>query len=85
MKSDEIARALAAIPDRKEEGSGVFTTEIDCRVPECGGKIVREVRHVYRGDPMSAIIDPGYKNQLTSVTKYYCPVCQIMYRGLPTK
>lgn len=81
----EIERALAALRQKEDGGYGTFKTGFVCRLEGCAGEIVREVRREYRGDPMHQIVGPGGLNQLSTVTSYYCPVCQIMYRGLPTK
>lgn len=49
----------------------------------CNGEIVRETSRKYFGDPMNAIIGPGYQHQLTTVTVLYCPDCGVQYHQLP--
>ena len=58
-------------------------TEVLCAVPFCEGKIIKNEYKTYLGDPKSAIIGPGGKDQMTTVTTLYCSVCGILYHHLP--
>jgi hypothetical protein len=46
-----------------------------CHVP-----LVIESKKVYRGDPMSMIIGPGSRNQMSTEISTHCPQCGLKYR-----
>jgi transcriptional regulator with XRE-family HTH domain len=49
----------------------------------CETPLMDETTKVYRGDPMHAIIGPGYANQLSSERNIWCPKCGVSYHHLP--
>ncbi len=51
----------------------------------CKMELRDETKKVYMGDPMHAIIGPGFKNQLTPVRSIWCPRCGIKYHSLPVE
>lgn len=59
------------------------TPEPAAKCVVCEGPLRDETERVYRGDPMHAIIGPGYANQLTSERSIWCPQCGIEYRHPP--
>ena len=61
---------------------GTVATKAPCQA-NCKGTIVRETTRQYIGDPMHAIIGPGYEHQLTTIVELYCSRCGIMYHHLP--
>lgn len=86
-KGVEVPKSVLAafaqpIPVEDPDKLGKHDTKVPCQT-QCKGTIMEERSRRYLGDPMHAIIGPGYKNQLTLVVEYYCSRCGIMYHHLP--
>ncbi len=58
-------------------------TGIACKIPNCGGKIIKETFRQYLGDPMHRIIGRGGERQMTATTELYCSECGVSYHHLP--
>lgn len=59
------------------------TPEPAAKCVVCEGPLRDVTDQEYRGDPIHAIIGPGFANQLTSVRHIWCPRCGLEYRHLP--
>jgi len=67
--------------DLEETHDGIFPTSSIC--PVCGGRVVRHTTSQYFGDPLNQIMGPGSRNQMTTVTQYYCETCKVIFVSPP--
>ncbi len=84
LKGVKQARDREFVPDPRDQ-EGKQKTGVDCKIPGCGGVIIKEVYSEYRGDPMQMVIGIGARKQMTRVTEIYCQECGISYHHMPKK
>lgn len=76
-----LAKEVKERVDKEQSGHAMLSGTVDCGPCKVctGGRVVKEESQRYFGDPAKAIIGPGYRSQLTTVSKMYCKDCGIMY------